>query len=204
MALRSRRWSMYELMNGETVDLAGITEEARAYLDDIDRDAAAGVSYFDLELRVKGPSAFTTRKARGFVTAEVLRNPVYRVANDLVARVGIQQGKVAPPRDAKPSDLLSVPEAARLIGQTRQNLNAAISRGSLPARKIGETWVLRLEDVRVYKERAAARPAPGRPLVARDGNTGKHLVLRADRDGRIETRVPSQTSSKKRGSTREK
>jgi excisionase family DNA binding protein len=153
---------MYELMNGETVDLSRISKEAQDYLDGIETDAATGASYFDLELRVKGPAAFTTRQTKGFVTADVIRDPVYRVANDLVARTGIRQGKLAPPRDAKPAELLSVPEAAKLVGTTRQNLNAAIAREALAAEKIGGTYVVKLTDLRAYKDRADKRPAPGR------------------------------------------
>lgn len=157
---------MYELLSGETIDLTGITAEARAYLDELGADIAAGLPYFDLELGVKGPRAFTTKNSGGFVTKDVLADPVYRVANDLVTRVGIQQGKVGAPRNAPPAavpdGMISVAEAASMLGQSRQNVNAAIKRGRLAAQMIGGVYLLRVDDVREYQRQAEQRGAPGR------------------------------------------
>jgi hypothetical protein len=88
----------YELLNGDIVDLSGIGPEARAYLDELERDAAAGRSWAELVTRAKGPGAYPTRRTGGTLTTEVLADPVYRVAADIATRVGIAQGKVGVPR----------------------------------------------------------------------------------------------------------
>lgn len=81
---------------------------------------------------------------------------------DIVERVGIAQGKLAPPTDAAPAQLLSVSEAARLLEVSRQAINDAIARGALKAQRIGRGWVLQLAELRAYQAGAAQRPAPGR------------------------------------------
>jgi excisionase family DNA binding protein len=152
--------AMYELTNGEVLDLSRLASKERSYLDELAADAAKGAAYFDLLLRVKGPGALPSKG--GMVTSEVLTSTVYRVAQDIVQRVGIVQGKLRPPSDAAPAQLLSVPEAARLVGVTRQALNDAIARDRLPAQRVGGTFVLKLDDVRAYRAAAEQRPAPGR------------------------------------------
>lgn len=54
--------------------------------------------------------------------------------------------RAAPPgpvNDSKIPPLLSVVEAADLLGTHRNGVLWLINRGKLPARKVGSTWVIR-------------------------------------------------------------
>lgn len=159
---------MHALLSGEVLDLSGLEPAERHYLDQLAADAERGAGYFDLLMKVKGPGALPSAGSGGMVTTAVLESVVYRVAQDIVQRVGIAQGKLGAPTNAAPSQLLSVPEAARLVGVTRQALNDAIARGRLQAQKVGGSYVLKLDDVRAYRATAEERPAPGR------AGRGKH------------------------------
>jgi len=165
MAGRKPKAGIYTLLDGEGLDLTELSAEERAYIDELAAAAAApGAAYPSLLLRVSGPGAFPTRKAGGWVTPAVQDSTVYRVAEDIVDRLGIAQNYLGPPTDAAPAQLLSVSEAARLLGVSRQAINEAIKRRALAAQRVGRDWILRLEDVRAYQAAAATRPAPGRSV----------------------------------------
>ena len=55
--------------------------------------------------------------------------------------------------------LLSVAEAADLLGVHRSRINQLIDSGDLPATRIGRSYVIRETDL----EKVKHRPAPGRP-----------------------------------------
>ena len=58
------------------------------------------------------------------------------------------------------SQMLTVGEAAELLGITPRALNHAIERGRVPAKRFGTQWALTLRDVEAYR---ATRHAGGRP-----------------------------------------
>ena len=55
--------------------------------------------------------------------------------------------------------LLSVAEAAEMLGVHRTRINQLIDSGDLPATRIGRSYVIREADLEKVKD----RPAPGRP-----------------------------------------
>lgn len=63
--------------------------------------------------------------------------------------------------------LLTVPQAAALLGMHRAAAFRAVQAGRLPAIRVGGVWVLRRTDVEVY--RAAPKHAGGRPKQERGG-----------------------------------
>ncbi len=165
---RKPKAGIYTLLDGEGLDLTDLSTEERAFIDELAAATAApGAAYPSLLLRVHGAGAFPTRKAGGWVTPAVMHSTVFRVADDIVSRLGIAQNYVGPPTNAAPAQLLSVSEAARLVGVSRQAINQAIERGAVAAQKVGRDWILRLEDVRAYQAAAATRPAPGRSVAVR-------------------------------------
>lgn len=184
MAPRPKDWTTHALMSGEVVDLGGLNDADRSYLDELARDAGSGAAFYSLLSRVQGPGAYPTRASRGMVTSALIASPLFRVAQDIANRAGIAEGKLAPPTNAAPADQMSVPEAAKILGTSRQNVNAAISRGALSAKKIGDSWVVRLEDVRAYQERVAQRPAPGRTLTREVAPSAKGWIARDAKSGR--------------------
>lgn len=59
--------------------------------------------------------------------------------------------------------MLSVAESASILNVSPARVRALIAEGSVPAQKVGRSWVLREEDV---LQRATSRPRPGRPKHA--------------------------------------
>jgi excisionase family DNA binding protein len=60
------------------------------------------------------------------------------------------------------NDLLGVPDAARELGLTPARVRDFIKDKRLPARKIGDHWIIRREDLALVAHRR-----PGRPPRAR-------------------------------------
>ena len=59
-------------------------------------------------------------------------------------------------------DLLSVPDAARVLGLSADRVRAMAAHGQLSASKIGNRWLI---DRRAVEERSAQPVPPGRPLA---------------------------------------
>jgi excisionase family DNA binding protein len=55
-----------------------------------------------------------------------------------------------PPRDSRIPDLVSLHEAATIIGVTRQYAHRIVMRGELRGARIGTTWVFRRAAVEKY------------------------------------------------------
>lgn len=160
---RRKAIRIHTLLSGEGIELGELSAADRSYLDELAAAAAApGATYASLRLRVEGAGSYPARAGGGWITPAVMASPVFRVARDIVSRVGIEQGRLAPPTNAAPAQFLSVAEVAKILGVTRQGVNAAITRKKIPAQKIGRDWILKLEDVRAFQAAAGERSAPGR------------------------------------------
>lgn len=57
-----------------------------------------------------------------------------------------------PPRDPRIPDLVSLHEAADILGLSRQYAHRIVMRGELRGARIGTTWVFRRVAVEKYKE----------------------------------------------------
>lgn len=64
--------------------------------------------------------------------------------------------------------LLSVAEAAERLGVTRGRVNQFISEERLPAQKVGRSYVIKENDLKLVKDRQN-----GRPAKAKKGETFK-------------------------------
>jgi len=58
-----------------------------------------------------------------------------------------------------PQDLVSVTEAAERLGVTRGRVAQLISSGRLPAAKVGHIFVIRVQDLKLVKDRPPGRPS---------------------------------------------
>jgi excisionase family DNA binding protein len=58
-------------------------------------------------------------------------------------------------------DVVLIPEAARMLGVSRQTLWRHIDRGHLPAKKMGRDYVIKRVDLVAFE--AERQKAPGRP-----------------------------------------
>lgn len=162
--------NQHTLLNGEILDLSGLDQDDRTYLAAL-RDAR-DADYFDLLRRVKGPGARALRDGR--ITPAVSRSTLYRVAEDIATRVGIEQGWVlAPGVDISGlevgNDLLSMTEAADLLEITRPAVHQALKEGRLRGRRVGNAWVIKKADAEAYlrdrreREARSSGSAPSDP-----------------------------------------
>ncbi|MGH9323479.1 MAG: helix-turn-helix domain-containing protein [Vicinamibacteria bacterium] len=166
----------HKLLDGEVVDASGFSEAEHRFLKELAEDGRRGAEYFDLLRRVKGPGALPLRGGR--LTPRIARSPFYRVAHDVADRVGIEQGYLLAPDVERPvgrrveSDLLSLTEAAELIGISRPAAHQALVEGRLKGQRVGNAWVVRRADATAFKETREGRAA-GSPVEATSGGRGQ-------------------------------
>lgn len=161
----------YELLKGQKVDLATLSKADLAFLVHLSRRAVADEDYATLVLAVKGGDS---RRGRGrrWVTKQVQHSGIYRVAEDIVDRVGIRQGMIAPDADdgvTAVDQIVGVAEAAQMLGITRAAVVKAARAGRLQGRQIGKAWALLRGSVKRYRV-AQHRVLAGR--AARRGSDG--------------------------------
>lgn len=86
-----------------------------------------------------------------------------RIASGLAARLVAAQGSSAvqsPPHQevVVNENLLSTSEVAAILGITRRRVLALIKAGRLPAQRIGDSWIIRRQDLELVKDRKRGRP----------------------------------------------
>ena len=167
----------HKLLEGEVIDTSGFSDAEHRFLKKLSEDGRRGAEYFDLLRRVKGPKALPLRGGR--VTPRIARSAFYRVAHDIADRVGIEQGYLLGPDVESPAggglqqDLLSLTEAADLIGISRPAAHQALVEGRLRGQRVGNAWVVRRADARAFKEtrddRGAGSPVDAAPAAGGRG-----------------------------------
>jgi len=143
----------YELLNGETLDLSPLPKQDVEFLLELMQRAMNDDDYFDLDRRVCGQGAYPLKGAPR-VTREIHDTPLFRAAEDIVDRVGIRQGALAPePGDERvpTEDIVSVTEAADSLGITRSAVIKAARAGRIKGKKVGHTWALLRRSVESYR-----------------------------------------------------
>ena len=143
----------YTLLNSEVIDLSSLRREDTAFLLNLMQRAMADEDYFNLERSVCGPGAYPL-KGSPRVTREIHASPLFRVAEDVVDRVGIRQGVLAPDAgdERVPTEaIMSVSEAAKTLGITRSAVVKAAQAGRIRGKKIGHSWALLCGSVRGYR-----------------------------------------------------
>ncbi len=143
----------YRLLDGAAIDMSTLPKSDLGFLLELQRRAMEGEDYFELEQVVCGTGAYPL-KGSPRVTRAVHETPLFRVAEDIVDRVGIQQGRIAPdPEDrlAPTEEIVGVTEAAVELGITRSAVIKAAQAGRLQGKKIGSTWALLKRSVRNYQ-----------------------------------------------------
>lgn len=161
LALRCER----QLLDGRSVDLGTLDVHRRAFLADLDKMVRQGVSYFEIYRTALGPGSLALQ-GRGRVDRKLAESPLYLVAQDIATRAGIEQGLILAPqhereRSKAPTDgsMISVTQAAEVIGITRAAIYKAIERKTLAAMRIGNVTVVDRRAALEYKDgRDATRP----------------------------------------------
>lgn len=163
------RWT-YETLDGEVLDLTGLTDEERAHLDRCAGGLAAGLRWADFGNRlVFGRENPLIRDGNGLVTRAAFRHPLFRAIRDMGDRLGIAQNEIgqAPGDEEAQSDpfadgWMTTTEAARRKGVALNSLQAAIDRGDVITRlaKPGGSWrLVSANSVRRWQPSEARRRA---------------------------------------------
>ena len=155
------------LLDGQSIALRAFDARQLAFLADLDKMARQSVSYFEVYRAALGPGS-PALQGRGRVDRKLAASPLYLAARDIATRAGIAQGLILAPeyehdRSRAPTDgsMISVTQAAALIGITRAAVYKAIEKKALAARHIGNVTVVDREAALRYKEgRGAARHRP--------------------------------------------
>jgi excisionase family DNA binding protein len=165
----------HKLLDGEVVETSGFSEAEHRFLKKLADEGRRGAEYFDLLRRVKGQGALPLRGGR--LTPQIATSAFYRVAHDIADRVGIEQGYLLAPDVERPvgtrveRDLLSLTEAAELIGISRPAAHQALVEGRLKGQRVGNAWVVRRADATAFKETRDGRGG-GSPMEATSGGRG--------------------------------
>jgi excisionase family DNA binding protein len=153
----------HKLLDDEVIDTSSFSAAERRFLKELAQDGRRGAEYFDLLRRVKGPGAVPLRGGR--LTPRIARSAFYRVAHDIADRIGIEQGFLLEGGLERPAngdlhqDLLSLTEAADLIGISRPAAHQALAEGRLRGQRVGNAWVVRRTDARAFKQSRGDRGA---------------------------------------------
>lgn len=153
----------YRLLNSQVIDLDELPKQDLAYLLDLQRRAMESEDYFALQRDVCVSGAYPL-KGSPRVTRDVHASTLFRVAEDIVDRVGIEQGVIAPADDDElviTDEIVGTAEAAERLGITRDAVVKAAQAGRLKGKKIGNTWALLRRSVESYQV-ASHRVAAGK------------------------------------------
>lgn len=143
----------YQLLDGRSVELSALPKRDLAFLFELQRRAMQDDDYFELERSICGKGAYPL-KGGPRVTREIHDSLLYRVAEDVVDRVGLRQGVLArdPGDERVPTEeIVSVAEAANLLGISRSAVVKAAHTGRLKGKKLGKTWALLRQSVGSYE-----------------------------------------------------
>lgn len=166
----TRLGSTYRLLDGRTIGLRALESRQRAFLADLQKMAREEISYFEIERLALGPGS-PALGGRNRVDERTAATPLYLAAEDIATRAGIEQGLVLAPEHepriaTAPSDgsMISVVQAADLIGISRTAVYRAIEKGSLRASHIGNVTVVdRTSTSTARRPAGLRRVAPARP-----------------------------------------
>lgn len=152
------------LVDGREVDLGALDARQRAFLADLDHMKRQGVSYFEIYRAAMGPGS-PALEGRRRVDRRIATSPLYLAAQDIATRAGIEQGLIlAPEREQErakaPTDgsMISVTQAAALIGITRAAIYKAIEKQAMRALRIGNVTVVERASALAYRD--ARRKTP--------------------------------------------
>ena len=154
----------YTRADGSVLDISGFLPEEDAYLDQAIEAYRADAAWEDFAVILQLPDNPTLDGGR--ITRRTVEHPLFLALLDLEARLGAKQGFLKPAegddleRDPLDDEALSVVEAARVAGVTRQTIYNAIEAGDVIAFEMKPTRISR-------NSLAAWRPHEGRQLAGR-------------------------------------
>ncbi len=148
----------YRLLDGAKIAPRSLSRAERDFLATLERMRRDEVSYFEIYRFGLGPGSPALRGGNQ-VDRELAESDLYKLAEDLATRAGIEQGLIlAPEHEGKRAlalnieSPLSVPQAASLIGVSRIAAYKAIKEGRLGSTKIGNVIVVSRAEAERYKK----------------------------------------------------
>jgi hypothetical protein len=152
------RTKSHQLLDGRALDLRELDAREQAFLRDLQKMARQGVSYFEVYRAATGPGS-PALQGRNRIDERIVESPLYLAARDIATRVGIEQGLVLAPdevaaRAAAPKDasMISVSQAADLIGISRAATYKAIEKGAVAAMRLGNVTVVDRVSALAYRD----------------------------------------------------
>ena len=150
------------LVSGQEIGL-DLDGRERDFLRSLKAMARRGVSYFEIARIAVGPGSPALR-GRARVTREIVESPLYLAARDVATRAGMAQGLILAPKHEKlreqiPTDssLMSVVQAADLMGMSRAAVYKAIRAGRIAARRYGNVTLVERQSAIRCRDRRRAR-----------------------------------------------
>lgn len=143
----------YKLLSGETVSLGWLNDGDMVFLETLKEHADEGEDYFSLIQRVRGRGSYVLYNFDGKVTEEATQTVLFRVANDIVERAGIRQGRLFHQKegpDAK--NLMTTAQACEVMGITRSGLHFLLTNGKIKGWKIGKLWLVDRESAEGFRK----------------------------------------------------
>lgn len=176
----------YTLLDRRHLSLIGLDARERAFLADIEKMVRRGISYFEVYRAAVGPGSVALG-GRNRIDRQIAESPLYLVALDLATRAGIKQGLILAPeheheRASAPRDgsMISVTQAADLIGISRAAVYKAIEKGALRTRRVGNVTIVDRKSAAEYRERRSAGEPPSDGKRASRSEAGQESRAPAD------------------------
>lgn len=165
----------HRLLDGAKITARSLSKYQRKFLATIETMRKDGVSYFEIYRFALGPGS-PALDGRTQINPELADSDLYRIAEDLATRAGIEQRLIlAPEHEGKRSlalnieSPLSVPQAASLIGISRIATYKAIKEGRLGHTMIGNVIIVSRAEAERYRK-AREHPSASRRLPSRAGS----------------------------------
>ena len=149
---------VYRLLDGAKISTQGLTTYERKFLKTLETMCKDQASYFDIYRFALGPGS-PALQGELRVDHQLIESDLYKIAQDMATRAGIEQGLILAPEHEGKRHLamniespLSVPQAAALIGISRIAAYKAIKEGRLGHTKIGNVIIVSRAEAERYKK----------------------------------------------------
>ena len=141
---------IYKLLGGEEVDLDKLSDKDRLFITELKYKIKSDeYNYFDLSALIKGKSSYFGGK----ITPSVIHNGVFKVACDMVDRVGVEQSYLLDSSVTKTSiqdaledldinDYCSIFEAADSLKISPKEVMRKLDDGELKGVKFGNCCIV--------------------------------------------------------------
>jgi hypothetical protein len=172
----------YRTLDGQILDLTGISDELQRYLADCEAAYRAGMPWEQFNVLAEGEGSPLVRATGGWVTRAVWDHPVFRAARDMEDRLGIAQGyigldpEIDPASDPFADEWIPATAAAAQVGVSLAGLHKAIARGEIiarPAKPGGTRLVVSANSL------AQWAPSPVRQAAGRARGAAHAATIRA-------------------------